>query len=271
MDLDVANLSFSVQARRLIEDIDLHVASGDMVGVIGPNGSGKTTLLKNICRIHRPEKGQVHLDGQDLVTFSSKALARKLAVVGQDASGLFEFSVMEIVLMGRAPHKRFLENDTGQDRRIALQALERVGMADFQARSITTLSGGERQRVLLARALAQNANLLVLDEPTNHLDVHHQLQLLDLVKQLDVTAIAALHDLNMAAAYCDRIHAIQNGRIVASGTPERVLTEAMLREVFRVEAQVTRHHLTGRIHITYLSSIDSAQPPAGCQRKRKTA
>lgn len=258
MKVEVDNLSVSVASRRLVENIDMQVGSGGMVGVVGPNGSGKSTLLKSICRIHRPETGRVALDGDDIAGMSSKALARKLAMVGQDAAGAFEFSVREVVLMGRAPHKKLLEADTPQDERIARRALARVGMAGFEARSVTTLSGGERQRVMLARALAQDADVLVLDEPTNHLDVHHQLQLLDLVRQLEITTVAALHDLNLAAAYCDRIHVIQQGRIVAAGTPQAVLTEAMLRDVFRVDTHVTRHHLTGRVHITYLSSVADA-------------
>lgn len=264
MKVDIDNLSFSIQSRRLIEDINLHVASGQMVGIVGPNGSGKSTLLKNMSRIHTPDDGRVELDDHDIFHISSKALARMLAMVGQDASGQFEFSVKEIALMGRAPHKKLLETDTALDERLVMQALERVGMAGFEARSVTTLSGGERQRVLLARALVQDADVLVLDEPTNHLDVHHQLQLLDLVRELKITSVAALHDLNLAASYCDRIYVIQNGRIVACGTPEEVLTETLLRDVFRVNTHIMRHHLTGKTHITYLSSVaDEAQvgPP----------
>src|SRR5699024_6973127 len=200
-----------------------------------------------------PEHGAITLAGQDIAAMSAKQLARHLAVVSQESAALFEFSVQDIVLMGRAPHKRLLEADSAADVARAQDALRQVGLAAHGQRSITTLSGGEKQRVMLARALVQDAPILVLDEPTNHLDIHYQLQLMELIRTLRVSVITALHDLNLAARYCDRIYVLQDGSIAAAGTPEEVLTQATLRRVFRVDADILRHPRTGKLHIVYVA------------------
>ena len=192
---------------------------GELVGIIGPNGSGKSTLLKCIYRVLKPAAGAVYLDGRELERYTCKESARRLAVVAQHNYYNFDFSVQDVVLMGRAPHKRALDRDSAEDYRIVREALETVGMADFAARSFSTLSGGEQQRVILARALAQQTPCLILDEPTNHLDINYQLQLMDLVRGLNRTVIAAVHDLNMAAMYCDRLYAVKDGEVVGAGTP----------------------------------------------------
>lgn len=254
MDVNVENVSFSIQDKRIISDIVFQAKSNQVVGLIGPNGSGKSTLLKNIYRLHQPDAGRITLDDTALSDLSIKKTAQSMAVVSQDSSGLFDFSVEEIVLMGRAPHKKMMEADTASDMEIAEDALRQVGMLDYINRSIMTLSGGEKQRVMVARALAQQAKLLVLDEPTNHLDIHHQLQLMDLVKVLDGTIITALHDLNIASSYCDIIYCMDQGEIHTYGTPEEVLTESLLKEVFRVNTSIIKHPVTGKTHITFLSS-----------------
>lgn len=254
MQLNVDGVSFSMQGKRIISDIDLQAKPGEFVGIIGPNGSGKSTLLKNIYRVNKPEYGKITLDHEDIYELSAKKTAQKMAVVSQESSGLFDFSVRELVLMGRAPHKKMMESDTTEDGHIADEALQKVGLTDYSDRSITTLSGGEKQRVMIARALAQQAKVLVLDEPTNHLDVHHQLQLMDLVKKLNITVITALHDLNIASSYCDRIYVMKDGEIVKSGSPEEVLEEETLQEVFRVNTSIIKHPITGKTHITFLSS-----------------
>jgi iron complex transport system ATP-binding protein len=255
MQVKVDDVSFSIQEKRIISDIYFQAKSGQSVGIIGPNGCGKSTLLKNIYRLYQPDCGQITLDNEVVEHLSAKKVAQKMAVVSQDASGSFDFSVKEIVLMGRAPHKKMMESDTLADRDIAEEALRKVGLTDYKDRSITTLSGGEKQRVMVARALTQQADVLVLDEPTNHLDIHHQLQLMDLVKTLNNTVITVLHDLNIAARYCDWIYVMNHGEIVTSGTPEAVLTEAMLEAVFRVHTNIIRHPITGKTHITFLSSV----------------
>lgn len=174
-----------------------------------------------------------------------------MAVVAQHNYYNFDFSVREVVLMGRAPHKKALERDNAKDYQIVEEALQRVQMEQFADRSFSTLSGGEQQRVILARALAQQTPALILDEPTNHLDITHQIMLMELVKTLDVTVISAIHDLNIAAAYCDRIYILKDGVLEACGTPAEVLTTEMIKKIYKVDAEVAYDSL-GKMHILFL-------------------
>lgn len=255
MTLKTHEVTYSIQEKQIIDSISFEVNKGECVGLIGPNGSGKSTLLKNVYRVLQPDAGWISLNGENVKQQTARQTALQMAVVSQDAPILFDFSVKEIVYMGRSPHKKWLEADTLQDSEIVEEALEQVGMTKHTNRSFMSLSGGEKQRVLIARALAQQARYLILDEPTNHLDIHHQLQMMDLVKTLDVTVLAALHDLNIAATYCDRIIMLQSGKIVADGTPEQVLTKERLRSVYGVETDITIHPLTQKTHITFLSDV----------------
>lgn len=253
MNIQVRDLSYSIQKQKLIDRLSLQVKTGEFVGLIGPNGSGKSTLLKNIYRVLKPDEGKVNLDHHDILNLTSRQTAQNMAVLGQESSLVFDFKVKEIVLMGRSPYKRMFEIDNDKDKQIVEQAMERVGMLQYGERSFLTLSGGEKQRVLIARALAQQAKVIVLDEPTNHLDIKYQLQIMDLVKSLDVTVLAALHDINIAAAYCDYIYVINEGRIEASGKPAEVLTCSMLQEIFGVDTDVRIHAVSGKPHITFFS------------------
>ena len=250
MDIRVEALQAVLGGTQILRGVELQVGQRELVGVIGPNGSGKSTLLKCIYRVLKPTGGAVYLDGKDLEDYSFKQSARRVAVVAQHNYYNFDFTVQDVVLMGRAPHKRALERDNARDYQIVAQALETVGMSAFAQRSFSTLSGGEQQRVILARALAQDTPCLILDEPTNHLDIKYQLQLMDIVKGLDRTVIAAIHDLNIAAMYCDRLYAVRNGTVVKAGTPGEVLTRAFIREVYEVDAQVF-HEPEGQLHILY--------------------
>ncbi|BDF71314.1 ABC transporter [Oscillospiraceae bacterium] len=234
----------------ILKGVDMRAGDRELVGIIGPNGSGKSTLLKCIYRVLKPAGGAVWLDGRELDTYSHRQSALRLAVVAQHNFYNFEFSVKDVVLMGRAPHKRALDRDNAEDFAIVDRALATVGLAAFAERSFSTLSGGEQQRVILARALAQQTPCLILDEPTNHLDIKYQLELMDIVKGLDCTVISAIHDLNIAAMYCDRLYAVKGGEIVASGTPEAVLTPETIRMVYEVEAEVVRGR-DGTMHILY--------------------
>ena len=222
----------------ILHGIDFTAGDRSLVGVIGPNGSGKSTLLKCIYRVLKPSEGAVFVDGQPLSEYRVRDSAKKIAVLAQHNFYNFEFTVQDVVLMGRAPHKRALERDSAADFKIVHEAMERVGVAPLRDRLFSTLSGGEQQRVLLARALAQQTPCLILDEPTNHLDIKYQLELLDLVRSLDRTVIAAIHDLNIAAMYCDTIFVMQSGRIVAAGAPRDVLTRSLIRSVYEVDADV---------------------------------
>ena len=245
------DVSWSADRRAVLDGLGLDVRRGEFAGIIGPNGSGKTTFLRSVYRVLKPDAGLITLDGDDVWQLSTRAAAQRTAVVLQESPGDFEFTAQEMVFMGRTPHKGVLDRETAEDQRIVSDALARVGMTDFAGRAFSTLSGGEKQRVLIARALAQQARFLILDEPTNHLDIRYQLEILDLVKSLGVTTLAALHDLNLAAAYCDQLFAIEAGRVVQSGTPEEVLTPTLLRQVFGVGAHVRPDPQTGRPHLTF--------------------
>lgn len=251
MRVAVEGVSVDIAGRRIVTDGVLRAEPGTVVGLIGPNGSGKSTLLRTVYRALRPAAGRVLLDGEDVWRLTARAAAQRTAVVLQDDASEFEFTVREVVELGRVPHKRLLDRDTAADAAIVTDALARAGAAALADRVVSTLSGGERQRVFLARALAQQTPVLVLDEPTNHLDVSAQLQLLDLLSRLPATVVAALHDLNLAAAYCDRLHLLQRGRVVASGPPEQVLTVELIDQVFGVTAAITTNPLTGAraVHI----------------------
>ena len=241
MEIRASDVRAVLGGSQILHGVDLRAERGELVGVIGPNGSGKSTLLKCIYRVLKPTGGAVWLDGRTLSDYSYKESARQVAVVAQHNYYNFDFSVRDVVMMGRSPHKRALDRDNARDHQMVARALETVGMADFAQRSFATLSGGEQQRVILARALAQDTPCLILDEPTNHLDIKYQLQLMDIVKGLDRTVIAAIHDLNIAAMYCDRLYAVKEGRVVASGRPEEVLTPELIRAVYEVEAEVLRN------------------------------
>lgn len=223
----------------ILRGIDFEANKGEFVGIIGPNGSGKSTLLRCLYRVLTPSEGAVFLDGKELSSYRVKESAQKLAVVAQHNYYNFEFSVRDVVMMGRAPHKRALDRDTAEDYQIMRQSLKAVGMQEFEERSFSTLSGGEQQRIILARALAQQTPCLILDEPTNHLDIKYQLWLMDIVKNLDCTVISTVHDLNIAAMYCDRLYAMKQGKVIAQGTPHELLTPDLIRELYEVDAEVS--------------------------------
>ncbi len=251
MNLQAEHITWLVNARKILDEVSLIVTDGNLVGLIGPNGSGKSSLLRTIYRVLRPNAGVIDLNGANIWQLSARQVSRQMAVVMQEYGGDFDFSVQEIVLMGRNPHKGMFDRDTDYDFKLVRDALARVNMADFAQRSFQTLSGGEKQRALIARALVQQARFLALDEPTNHLDIYYQLEILELVKQLEATTIAALHDLNLAALYCDYVYVLKSGQVFACGTPESVLTPDLIRQVYGVWSEVTTHPLTGKIIITF--------------------
>ena len=250
MNISAKDIHLSYGAREILKGVDIHSEKGEFVGLIGPNGSGKSTLLKCIYRILKPNAGQIFLDEEDLGTMSVKESARKMGVVAQHNYYNFEFTVREVVMMGRAPHKKALERDNARDYEIVEEALKTVGMEGFAQRSFSALSGGEQQRVILARALAQQTPCLILDEPTNHLDITHQLQIMRIVKNLSATVISAIHDLNIAAMFCDCIYALKEGRIIAQGTPREVLTADFIRQVYQVDAEIAKDS-SGQMHILF--------------------
>ncbi len=250
MKIETKAVEALLNGNHILKGIDLDIGDRELVGIIGPNGSGKSTLLKCIYRVLKPAKGAVYLDGKALDNYSYRDTALRIAVAAQHNYYNFDFSVKDMVLIGRSPHKRALDRDTAEDWRIVAESLEMVGMTAFADRSFSTLSGGEQQRVILARALAQGTPCLILDEPTNHLDIKYQLQLMDLARGLDRTVIAAVHDLNIAAMYCDRLYAVKDGRIIGQGAPKTLLTPEFIREVYEVDAQIITDG-DGRLHILF--------------------
>jgi iron complex transport system ATP-binding protein len=253
MKLTIDNITVEIESRPIVNTAHLIVNPGEFVGLVGPNGSGKSTLLRTLYRAIRPTAGAVWLDGDDAWKLSSKEAARRTAVVAQETYGDFDFTVFEVVLMGRTPHKQMFERDQPQDIQLAAQALDRVQLIGFDDRLFATLSGGEKQRVLVARALTQQPRLLVLDEPTNHLDIRFQLEVLELVHGLGITTLVTLHDLNLAAAYCDRIYLLSEGHVVASGTPAEVLTPQRIHQVYGVQAVCGQHPVTGCLQLSFMS------------------
>ena len=250
MKVSIRGVQIAIDDNPILDDVALEVAPGEVHGLVGPNGSGKSTLLRCVYRALRPAAGTVHLGADDLWRdLSPKESARRRAVVSQDSPLDFDFTVRDVVAMGRMPHSTLMGRSDARDGEIVDRALEAVAMSWAQRRLVGTLSGGERQRVFLARAIAQEAPILVLDEPTNHLDVRAQLELLELVRSLRLTTLTALHDLDHAASVCDSITVLRRGSVVATGTPTEVLTPALIREIFGVDAHIGTHPLTGRMHI----------------------
>ena len=237
--------------KEILKGLDFHLNPKEFLGIIGPNGSGKSMFLKCLYRVQKPTAGSITLNGRALDELSYRESALQLSVVAQHNFYSFDFRVMEVVLMGRSPHKRLLDRDNAADYEIARRALRTVGMEECAERSFASLSGGEQQRVILARALTQEAECMILDEPTNHLDIKYQLQIMDIVRGLDLTVAAAIHDLNIAALYCDRLIAIKNGMVVGYGTPIELLTEDFIYTLYEVHAKV-EHTADGRIYIRYL-------------------
>lgn len=252
--LQISDLAWSPNGEQaLLDGIELAVGDGQLVGLIGPNGSGKTSLLRCAYRFQRPDQGRVELDGEALWSRSPRWCAQRVAVVLQEFPQDFGLTVAEVAAMGRTPHKGLFDGDDQADLALVEQALARVGLTEHKRQAFAHLSGGEKQRVLLARALVQQPTLLILDEPTNHLDPRYQLELLRLIKTLGLATLASFHDLNLAAAFCDRLYVLDHGRVVASGTPAEVLTEALLAEVYGVQALVDRHPLAGHPRITWIN------------------
>jgi len=249
--LEIKNLSYEIEKKNLIENITFDVEKGKFVGIVGPNGSGKSTLLKNVYRTLKGD-GKINIKGRCLKVISSKELAKEMAVVSQHGGSEFNFTVCEMVTMGRYPHKGFLGSYNGKDRKIANKAIEKLGLKKYEDRAFLTLSGGERQRALIARALAQEADIIILDEPTNHLDIRYQLQIMEILKSLSVTVIAAVHDMNIASLYCDEIIALKDGKLWGKGVPEDVFTREFFSDVFSVKTEISRHSATQKLSITYL-------------------
>lgn len=249
--LNAQEVSWSVDGQAILADVEVAIPTGSFTALLGPNGSGKTSLLRGLSRLGQLDSGVIHLGGDDVFCLPRRVLARRLALVEQRSDTDLDLTVLDVVLLGRTPHRAALQADSDTDVAVALHHLERVDLAHLADRRWSTLSGGEQQRAHLARAMTQEPSLLVLDEPTNHLDIAHALQLLALVGHSGLTVLAALHDLNLAAAFCDHLVVLDQGRVAAAGRPDEVLTPALLTQVYGVDADVTVHPRTGRPHLWF--------------------
>lgn len=252
--LQVKNLEFSIDKKEILKDISFEIPKGSFVGIIGPNGSGKSTILKNIYRLYKPDSGQILLDNKNLLNMKDKDCAKEIAVLAQESNSQFDFTVEQIVKMGRYPYKSVFEDYSKKDLDMVTDMLKRVGLEDYVGRSFSKLSGGEKQRTLIARALVQDTEFLILDEPTNHLDIGYQIQLMDLVKSLNITTLSAIHDMNMASMYCDYLIVMKDGKIKNCGSVKEVITEKMLKEIFGVNAYVGVNPMNNKLQVSFMHS-----------------
>ncbi|MFD7320411.1 ABC transporter ATP-binding protein [Streptomyces sp. NPDC059875] len=255
MTLGAERVSRTAGGRLILDGVGIAPTPGTTTALLGPNGSGKSTLLRLLCGVLAPSAGVVTLDGRPLAELRRRDVARRVAVVEQQADTLVELSAADVVRLGRIPHRRAWSPPTTADEDAVRDALHRTGLTDRAEQPWHTLSGGERQRVQIARALAQEPRELLLDEPTNHLDIQHQHDLLDLVSGLPVTTIVALHDLNLAAMYCDTIVVLSGGRVVAAGAPREVLTAELIAEVYGVRVEVSHPDGDDRPHLRVLGTL----------------
>jgi iron complex transport system ATP-binding protein len=251
--LAAADVEFAYGPVPALRGLSLTAAPGAFIGVVGPNGSGKSTLIKLLSGYLRPQRGAVRLGDRDLAHLPPRERARRIAVVPQDIPATFDFSALEVVLMGRSPHLSALGVESARDISIAQAAMRQTGTESLQERALGALSGGERQRVLLARALAQQTPLLLLDEPTAHLDVNFQIETLRLLRALHaergVTVLVVLHDLNLASLYCDHLAMLVDGRLLAEGPPGTVLTAERLEAVYGARIWCEVHPVTERPYV----------------------
>lgn len=252
--IEVHSVSFRYHKAWVLQEVSFRVEKGEFVGVIGPNGSGKTTLLKLLYRLLSPQRGGILIELTPLEKMDRRDIAKRIAVVAQETQILFPFSVLETVLMGRSPYLGHLLFESDKDLEIAKKAMEWTKILPFSERSIEELSGGERKRVFIARALAQEPEVILLDEPTANLDIQHQIDFLDLILTLNrergLTIVMASHDMNIASEFCDRLILLQEGRIFKTGTPEEVVTKENIESVYGCEVWIDRHPVSGMPRIS---------------------
>lgn len=254
--IEVNSVSFRYHEEWVLQGVSFRVEKGEFVGVIGPNGSGKTTLLKILYRLLAPQKGEILFEFVSMKKMDRRDIAKRIAVVAQETQLLFPFSVLETVLMGRSPYLGHFMFESEKDLEIARKAMERTRILPFSERPIDELSGGERKRVFIARALAQEPEVILLDEPTVNLDVHHQTDFLDLILTLNrergLTIVMASHDINIASEFCDRLILLQGGKIYQIGTPEEVVTKENIESVYGCEVWIDQHPVSGMPRISLL-------------------
>jgi iron complex transport system ATP-binding protein len=259
MALEIKDVDAYYGSVKVLDGVDFSAAQGELLGIIGPNGSGKTTVLRTIARILKPKTGAILLDDKEVVQMKDKEFSRKFAAVPQDTNVQSDFSALDIVLMGRNPYLGRLELESEKDIAIARRCMELTNCWQLAERSVTELSGGERQLVIIARALTQEPKVLLLDEPTSHLDINYQIEIMELLKHLTthegLIIIAVIHDLNLAAQYCDRLILLRKGTIIAMGTQYEVLTAENIKIAFGANVIVKRHEVTNQCYVSPVPSV----------------
>ncbi len=266
--LAVHDISFRYTASvPTLHHVSFEVVRGEFLSIVGPNGSGKSTLLKLLDRMHVPNSGHIELEGRPLASYTRAELARHVAFVPQDSGVVFPFTVEELVIMGRSPHITGKAFESAHDRAVVSRMMTLLDINHLARQSVTTLSGGERQRVFIARALAQEPRVLLLDEPNAHLDIAHQIEVFNILKNLNtasgLTIVSVSHDLNLAAAFSDRIAMLLCGSVVAIGTPMEVLTEERIKDVFRTNVLVDTHPAEDTLRITLRTTHQPTQSAHG--------
>lgn len=251
MQLLAEHIDVSVGKKDIVKDISVHVKKNQFVGLIGPNGCGKSTFLKSIYKSLKPQNGTVFLNNLDILKSPEKKVSQNLGVVGQFNEMHFDLTVEQMVLLGRTPHKRMLESDKVEDFQLMEEALRRTNLLDYKDRSFLSLSGGEKQRVILARTICSQPNFMILDEPTNHLDIRYQIEILNCVKELNIGILAALHDLEIAAHYCDYLYAVKNGEIFDHGTPDELLTSENIEQLYDIKCKTFRNPITNNLSFAF--------------------
>ncbi|TMM45968.1 ABC transporter ATP-binding protein [Colwellia ponticola] len=254
--LTISDLSWIIQKKSILHNINFTVSKGEVIGIIGPNGAGKTSLLRCITNqanmlVSKNISGSIKLKNRSIRQFSAKEIAQHFAVVMQKNDSIFALSVQDVMKMGLLPHKSLFSIDSDHDKAQIALALTKVGLSHALHSHFNLLSGGEQQRVLIARALVQASQILILDEPTNHLDVYYQHQVLQLVNNLNITVIMTVHDLNLASLYCQRLLLLNQGHLIADGTPEEVLTPQQLSQVFGLPCQQSIDAITGATQVSF--------------------
>lgn len=251
--LEIKKLSFDIGDKKILDNLIFNIERGSFCSIIGPNGSGKTTLLKHILNILKPEKNTVFIEEKEIEGYSIRERAKKIAWVPQDMGVDYDYSVEDIVLMGRTPYLSKFQEESIEDMSIIEKAMKATNTLHLRNKNIRYLSGGERQRVIIARALAQEGQILLMDEPTSHLDIQHQIEIMDTVKKQNsdrnLTVVAVLHDLNIAASYSDYLILLHNGRILAEGSPEEVLTVANVKSAYNISCSIVKNPINHRPYI----------------------
>ena len=250
--LETRGITYSIDGKIIIDGIDISVKEGEFVGIVGPNGCGKSTLLKNIYKVFTPDSGAAFIDGEDLSKLSNRKTAKKMSVMQQENIVDFDMTVYDMVMLGRFAHQKLFSGSSEEDRTIVNEYIKEVGLSGYENRHFLSLSGGEKQRTLLARALSQKAPVILLDEPTNHLDIGYQYQIMNILKRQNLTILCCVHDLNIAAAYCDRIILMENKKIFDVGSPKEMLTRENIRTLFDIDTMIIENEKTGRLNIIFM-------------------